>query len=560
MAVDDALELMTTGEHVGAEAALKWGVVDKVVPGDACPIEAAAEFCRSKMGVDLNPRRLSLVPPPPTSKKGFDVWRKEMNQKRAGETAAQLIVDCVEAASKGPTFKDGVKFEAMKFSGPGGVLDPKTSQFQELQYMFSAERDGGKLPAIKTKPQKIRSVGIVGGGLMGGGIGMSCAEAGMSVTISEVDETALNRGIGLIKSNYERSVSRGSRTKESAAEAFGRIKGSVGYADLGQCDLIVEAVFEDMSVKKEIFKKLDQIAKPGAFICSNTSALDIDEIASVTSRPEFVMGTHFFSPANVMKMLENVRGKKTSDLTIATCMAWGKEIGKWPILVGNCPGFVGNRLIFKYNEQSARILAAGALPNAVDSAIEGFGNKMGPFRMADMVGLDLGIQAAKKSGRFLPDKVFSHALVDAGRLGQKSKKGFYDYSDGRSAKPSEEANAIIGKVQKNLGATKANFTPEQLVGRMFFPLVNEGFKVLEEGFVQRPSDIDVCYVHGYGFPRYRGGPMYHADKVGLKTVRDTLVEMDVKPAALLEECVAAGKPLAKYWSEYSKKKAAASKL
>jgi 3-hydroxyacyl-CoA dehydrogenase len=315
-----------------------------------------------------------------------------------------------------------------------------------------------------------------------------------------------------------------------------------------------------MQTKKDIFKKLDAVAKPGAFLCSNTSALNVDEIAAVTSRPEFVMGTHFFSPANVMKLLENVRGKKTSDVTISTCMNWGKEIGKWPILVGNCPGFVGNRLIFVYSGMASKALEAGALPADVDAAIEGFGSQMGPFRMDDMVGLDLGIQARKKAGTFRPDVSIKGAVIDAGRLGQKNGKGYYDYADGRTATPSPEVNALITKMAQKKGAPKRTFTKEELVGRMFFPLVNEGFKVLEEGFCQRPADIDVCYVHGYGFPRYRGGPMYYADKVGLKTVRDTLVEMGLKPAALLEECVNADSTLAKYWPKFQKAKQGSSKL
>jgi 3-hydroxyacyl-CoA dehydrogenase len=251
-----------------------------------------------------------------------------------------------------------------------------------------------------------------------------------------------------------------------------------------------------------------------------------------------------------MKLLENVRGKHTNDLTIATCMKWGKTIGKWPILVGNCPGFVGNRLIGQYSGMAAKILDTGATPAGVDGAIEAFGNKMGPFRMADMVGLDLGIQANKKAGRFRPDVNIKDAIIDAGRLGQKNGKGYYDYADGRTATPSPEVDAMIAAMAEKKGAPARSFTDEELVGRMFFPLINEGFKVLEEGYAQRPSDIDVCYVHGYGFPRYRGGPMYYADKVGLDVVLATLKEIGIAPAKLLEDCVAAGMPLAKYWAEH----------
>jgi 3-hydroxyacyl-CoA dehydrogenase len=575
MGADAALELMTAGNHVPANQALEWGVVDAIgAPGKA-PVNEAISFLHSIIGEDLEPRRLSKVPPPAPSKAGFDTWRANMSKRRAGELAPQLIIDCVEAACKGPTFIDGAKFEAIKFSAPGGVMDPKVSQFQELQYMFSAERDGGKIKGISTKPQKINSVGIIGAGLMGGGIGMSCAEAGISVVLMDVNEKGLERGLALIESNYARSVKRGSRTQQSVDACRARIVGTLMYEDLAQCDMIVEAVFEDMDTKKQIFRKLDEVAKPGAFICSNTSMLDIDAIAAETSRPEYVMGTHFFSPANVMKLLENVRGAKTSDLTIATCMAWGKRIGKWPILVGNCHGFVGNRLIGQYSGMATKVLDMGVMPVEVDSAIEKFGNKMGPFRMADMVGLDLGIQANKKKGLFKPDVNVKDAIIDAGRLGQKNGKGYYDYADGRTAAPSAEVNALIAKMAAAKGVAKRTFTgavwcivctlmlysltasltifslaEEELVGRMFFPLINEGFKVLEEGFAQRPSDIDVCYVHGYGFPRYRGGPMYYADKVGLAVVRDTLKEVGIKPAALLEECVVAGKTLAAYWKEH----------
>jgi len=273
------------------------------------------------------------------------------------------------------------------------------------------------------------------------------------------------------------------------------------------------------------------------------------------------MGTHFFSPANVMLLLENVRGAKTSDLTVSTCMNWGKQIGKWPILVGNCPGFVGNRLIGHYSNMSRQILEYGLKPAAVDAAIENFGNKMGPFRMDDMVGLDLGIQAHQKAKQFKPDGNIKHAVIAAGRFGQKNKKGYYDYADGRTATPSAEVDTIVDKFVAAKGTPKRSFTDAEIVGFMYFPLINEGFKVLEEGFAQRPADIDVCYVHGYGFPRYHGGPMYYADNmVGLKVVRNTLLDMKIKPAALLEECVAAGETLAKYWPKYQSKEKEQSKL
>lgn len=392
---------------------------------------------------------------------------------------------------------------------------------------------------------------------MGGGIAMCCVNVGISVTLMDADEKGLQRGLALIDSNYKRSVERGSRSQASVDMARSLLKGTLRYEDLADCDLVVEAVFEEMSIKKEIFQRLDMVCKPGAFICSNTSALDIDAIAGVTKRPEFVMGTHFFSPANVMLLLENVRGSKTSDLTIATCMEWGKTIGKWPILVGNCPGFVGNRLIGQYNVHAFNALKAGALPQEVDAAIENLGMKMGPFRMADMVGLDLGIQARKKSGAYQPSKDVRDGLVESGRLGQKNGKGFYNYSDGRTASPSQESDALIARIT---GASRRSFSDAELQLRLFAPLVNEGFKTLEEGFAQRPADIDVCYVHGYGFPRYRGGPMHWADAVGLDKISVQLEEMKLKPSALLLECVGAKTTLAKHWPRYVKSKQAKSKL
>ena len=419
--------------------------------------------------------------------------------------------------------------------------------------MFFAERGGVKIDGITTKAQDIKSVGIIGGGLMGGGIAMSCAEAGINVKICDISAEGLAKGLALIESNFNRSRRLSDVQK---AEYFGRITGTVSMEDLGDADLVVEAVFEDMDVKKEIFAKLDTICKPGAFICSNTSALDIDEIASVTSRPEYVMGTHFFSPANVMKLLENVRGKHTSELTIASMMQWGKKIGKWCILVGNCPGFVGNRMVGLYGGQARVMLEEGLLPHEVDGAATKFGMRVGPLAMSDIVGLDLGIQATKKAGKYHPDRVIQHAMIEAGRLGQKTAKGFFDYDPKtRSASPSAEVEALIGAVRATNNTPQRVITEELATQRLLFPMINEAFLILEEGMAQRPSDIDVCYVHGYSFPRHRGGPMFYADAVGLPTVVEVLESIGVTPAPLLLECVGAGKSLASFWAAKAKAKA-----
>lgn len=313
------------------------------------------------------------------------------------------------------------------------------------------------------------------------------------------------------------------------------------------------------ATKRQIFKTLDGICKPGAFLCSNTSALNIDTIASVTKRPEFVMGTHFFSPANVMKLLENVRGAKTSDLTIASMMEWVRVIGKWPILVGNCPGFVGNRMVNFYTGQATVMLEEGASVQDVDGAATEFGMRMGPLAMGDLVGLDLGIQATKKAGHYRPDKVLVHALIENGRLGQKSKSGYWDYDDSRKKQPSPAVAKIVEQLASKKGIQRRQFGNDEIIGRLFFPMINEGFKILEEGMAQRPADIDVCYIHGYSFPRYRGGPMFFADEVGLPHVKESLEKIGVKPAKLLLDCVAARSSLTQFWAKNGKKILEASK-
>ena len=301
--------------------------------------------------------------------------------------------------------------------------------------------------------------------------------------------------------------------------------------------------------------QLDAVCKPGAFMCSNTSALNIDAIAAQTKRPEFVMGTHFFSPANVMKLLENVRGKHTSDLTVSTMMAWGKKIGKWPILVGNCPGFVGNRMIGFYSRGARMCVSnAAALPERVDAVSTKFGFRMGPFAMADLVGLDLGIQAWKKRGEYDPERVPDHALIESGRKGQKTNAGWFDYDEKtRASSPSPKVAAMLEQVAATNGVTREPIDDDEIERRLLFPLINEGFKILDEGMAQRPADIDVCYVHGYGFPRVRGGPMFYADQVGVTTVKQTLEKMGIATAPLLEECVASGQSLAKFWATRAKK-------
>jgi len=374
------------------------------------------------------------------------------------------------------------------------------------------------------------------------------------VRITDSSAAFLEKGLAQIDANYARSKRLSAEKKKTLRS---RITGVPSFKELRDCDLVVEAVFEDMATKQDIFRQVDAVLKPGAFLCSNTSELSIDEIASVTSRPELVMGTHFFSPANVMKLLENVRGAKTSDETIATMMEWGRRIGKWCILVGNCHGFVGNRMIASYNKTAREMLLEGLQPHEVDAAALAFGWKQGPCAMGDLVGLDLGMQAIKKAGAYDPERVLQHALVHAGRCGQKSKAGFYDYDEKRRPVPSPVAQEIIRKVAANVGKKPVQMTEEQIQQRLVFPLINEGFKILAEGMAQRPADIDSCYIHGYSFPRVKGGPMFYADQVGLDHVQAVLEGMGVEPAPLLKECVAQQTTLQRYWKKRAKQ---ASKL
>ena len=545
---EKALEFMLSGAQIGGAAAVDYGIADQLVRSHDALLPAAIELCRAKRA-EPTLRSVAKIPPPAPC--DFDAFRRRMAKKRPGEIAPEAIIKCVEAACKGP-WEAGRKTEQKQFIPL--IVSPESTA---LRYMFAAERGGKKISDVpkSVKGKKIKSVGIVGAGLMGGGIAMSCANVGIKVTILDIDQNNLDRGMRLIAANYDRSRSMSAAQKSKAKANF---IPTTDYGKLAQCDLVVEAVFEDLSVKQKIFRRLDEVCKPDAFLCSNTSALDIDAIAGAC-RPErrpLVMGTHFFSPANVMKLLENVRGRETSDYTIATMMQWGTRIGKWCILAGNCRGFVGNRMIAFYSGAGRAALQQGALPEEVDAAARKFGMRMGVFAMADLVGLDLGIQATKKAGMYNPKKVITHALVDMGRKGQKAKAGWFDYPDGRTPKPSQAVNTLVRKMYPLRGARPS---AEQITRMLFMPLINEGFKILEEGMAQRPADIDVCYVYGYNFPKHRGGPMHYADAVGLKKVKETLLALNVKPAKLLEDCIAANMTLAKYWKKHGDKMWAATR-
>jgi 3-hydroxyacyl-CoA dehydrogenase len=416
-----------------------------------------------------------------------------------------------------------------------------------LRHIFFAERDVAKPANVSAaiKPQEIARAAVLGAGTMGGGIAMSFANAGIPVTLLDQTDEALKRGLGVIERNYNVSASRGAIAADDVAKRMALIKGTTDLADVADADLVIEAVFEDMALKQEVFAKLDKIAKPGAILATNTSYLDVNVIAQSTSRPQDVLGLHFFSPANVMKLLETVRGAKTAPEVLATSLAVGKKIGKIPVVVGVGPGFVGNRMLRLRGTEVERLLLEGAMPYEIDAAMVQFGFAMGPLAVSDMGGLDIGFRSRKASGLKAP---IADQICEMGRFGQKTGRGYYIYEKGsRTPKRDEEVEQMIVETSKRMGVKRRPFAPQEIVERLLFPMINEGARILEEGIAERAGDIDVIWVHGYGFPSWRGGPMFYASEIGLSYVADRLTEFAQqagderhKPAPLLKKLAAQG--------------------
>ena len=444
---------------------------------------------------------------------------------------------CVEAATTMP-FQQGLDFETRIFLACKDSLQSKAQR-----YAFFAERKAGKIPGLAedTPVLPINKVGVIGAGLMGGGIATVFANAGLPVTIVEANETALARGLEAVKAQYEFGVKRGRLTEEEARARFGRITGSLKLEELGDRDLIVEAAFENMDVKKDIFFRLDKVTRVDAILASNTSYLDIDELAKVTSRPSQVMGLHFFSPAPVMKLLEIVRGAKTADTLLATAMKLAKAAGKVGVLAGNGPGFIGNRILRKRQDAANQLVLEGASPYAVDNVLTDFGLPMGPFAMHDLAGLDLGWDAAKSHGETLRD-----LLCEAGRKGQKTKAGWYDYDANRKASPSTVTEKIVADFRAKKKVTPREIGQDEIRERCLLPMINEGATILAEGKASRASDIDIVWLYGYGWPAYRGGPMFYADTLGLGAVIAGLKKYSLEPAPLLEKLAAESKRLSDF--------------
>ena len=546
--VEAALDLIVSGKLIRAEQAQQLGVIDEVVEGDL--LEAAIARARTLVGGAL--RRASALDDSIAEAKGkpaiFDAFRTKMAKRARGFDAPYACVECIEAAVSLP-FADGLAKEREVFKT---LIASDQSKAQ--RHAFFAEREVAKIPDVPkdTPTQDITTAAVVGCGTMGGGIAMNLANAGIPVTVFEVSQAALDTGLGIVRKNYAATVSKGRLSQADMDKRLALIAPTLDYADLNDADVVIEAVFEELGLKKEVFGQLDAACKPDAILATNTSTLDVNEIAAATKRPEKVIGTHFFSPANVMRLVENVRGAKTSKDAIATIMKLSKTIGKVGVLVGVCDGFVGNRMLYAYRRQADFLLEEGAQPQQIDKVIYNFGMPMGPFQMADLAGLDVGWRIRKGHAatrpRHLRYSPVADRICELGRFGQKTSAGWYRYEAGsRAPIPDPVIDALIRKVSEDLGITRRPVNDDEIIPRCLYPLVNEGAKILEEGLALRASDIDIVWMYGYGFPRFRGGPMFWADLVGTRTIYETMSRLHdehgdwLEPAPLLAKLAKEGK-------------------
>jgi 3-hydroxyacyl-CoA dehydrogenase len=546
--MSEAVKMMTTGNPIPAEKAKELGLVDEIVQGDL--LEAALVFTKKILKEGKKPPRIRDMKPrlDGDPKAFFAQARERVAKESKGYPAPLVIVGCAEAAATLP-FDEGRKVERDGFAKLVASNESKA-----LRHMFFAERQTSKIPDVPedTPARPIKSAAVIGAGTMGGGITMNFANAGIPVTMIDMSQEAVERGLNTIKKNYAATVSKGRLKQEEMDKRLGMIKTETSLDKTRDADIIIEAVFERMDVKEDIFRKLDSIAKPGAILASNTSTLDVDQIAAATKRPQDVIGTHFFSPANVMRLLEVVRGEKTAKDVLATTMKLGKTLKKVPVVSGVCDGFIGNRMIEKYGQQSLFLLDEGCTPQQVDAAAQKWGLAMGPFAMGDMAGLDIGWEIRKRRYKERPDFVYSKVgdkIAELGRFGQKTGKGWYLYEPGnRKPIPDPEVEKIISQYRKENNLQTRAISDEEIVERLIYALVNEGAKILEEGIALRASDIDMVYLTGYGFPPFRGGPMFYADTVGLSKVLSSIENFAKgymgsvwKPAPLLVKLAKEGK-------------------
>jgi 3-hydroxyacyl-CoA dehydrogenase len=541
--VEKALSMMVSGDPIRAGEALKHGLVDEIVEGDLAA--AGVAFAEKVLNERRPLRKIRDLDDKLAAARGkpevFAEFRKSIARQTRGFRAPESIVKAVEAAVSLP-FDAGIRRERELFAE---LLGSPESRAQ--RYFFFAEREAAKIPDVPadTAPKDVRKAAVIGAGTMGGGIAMNFVNVGIPVTLVEVKQDALDRGLGVVRKNYENTAAKGRMTMQDVDTRMGLITGTTDFGAVKDADIIIEAVFEEMPIKKEVFAKLDAVAKADAVLATNTSTLDVNEIASATKRPESVIGMHFFSPANVMRLLENVRGARSSKATIATAMAVGRRINKVPVLVGVCYGFVGNRMLHQRGIQAEKLILEGALPHQVDKVLYDFGFPMGPFAMSDLAGLDVGWRIRK--GRGVRAEV-ADRICELGRFGQKTGAGYYKYDDKRNPSPDSEVEKIIVDVATEMGITRRHIDDEEILQRLLYPMVNEGAKILDEKIAIRASDIDVIWVYGYGWPVYRGGPMFWADQIGLKAVRDRMLQFQKAsgdpfwtPAPLLSRLADQGK-------------------
>jgi 3-hydroxyacyl-CoA dehydrogenase len=536
----EAVKMMTTGNPVSADKAKQSGLVDEVVQGDL--LQGALKFAQELIQNNKGPKRIRDLPArmEGDAKAFFDAVRAEVKKASRGYPAPLEIVACCEAAATKP-FDEGRKFERERF-----MVLVEGNESKAMRHMFFAERQTAKIPDVPedTKTRDIKSASVIGAGTMGGGIAMNFANAGIPVTIMDVTQEAVDKGLAKIKANYASTVSKGRLKQEEMDKRMALIKPVTTLEAGKDADIVIEAVFERMDVKQDMFRKLDSVMKPGAILATNTSTLDVNAIADVTRRPQDVIGTHFFSPANVMRLLEVVRGAKTAKDVLATTMKLGKTIKKVAVVSGVCDGFIGNRMVEKYGQQSLFLIDEGCTPQQVDAAAYKWGMAMGPLAMGDMAGLDIGWEIRKRRYVERPNFIYSKVgdkVAELGRYGQKTGKGWYKYNlPDRKPIPDPDVEKIIADYRKEKNIKTRQISDEEIVERLIYALVNEAAYILEEGIALRASDIDMVYLTGYGFPPYRGGPMFYADTVGLKNVLASIEKFSKgymgevwKPAPLL---------------------------
>ena len=544
-----ALAIICGGEPIPAPKALEMGIIDEIVESDL--LDGAIAF--ANRSIEKSPKRKLSSMSAKSSAEVFEKARKSVPSEKMGGLAHHRAIDCVEASTN-KDFVAGLAFEGQKFME---LLE--SDQAKGRIHIFFAERNVSKIPGLSAsaKPLAIKKAAVIGAGTMGGGIAINFLNAGIPVTLIDTTDEFVARGRKHIEKVFQGSVEKGKMTESACAKKLESLSTATGYDDLKDVDMVIEAVFEDLKIKKVVFEKLSQVCGPTTILATNTSTLNIDEIASVASNPERVIGMHFFSPANVMKLLEVVRGKATSDETIATAMQVGKAMKKVAVLVGNCDGFVGNRMIAGYVREAELLLEEGALPEQIDKVMSAYGFAMGPFAVGDLAGNDIGyrIRKEREARGPLPHRLsdLGNIIVEKGRHGQKTGSGWYKYEAGnRKPLPDPEVTEMILAESKRLGITRREISAEEIVKRIVYPLIKEGAKILEEGIAIRSSDIDVIWIYGYGFPAYRGGPMHYADTIGLETIYKDLLQLEKehgdfwKPAPLLEKLARENKKFADF--------------